>query len=191
MLGLQARDLPLVDGVVGDAAQADFAVRPRLHAGPFHAIIVVLGLARRPVLDVSGRTAAAARIDAHDDIAIRHPFLRIADFPALVLVGGAPHHIGVLLGHAIPGGLVAVFEMQPLAVGTMAEQHRVTALSDRPEHVAAQHEPVVHRDRHVPIDPHAVADFADLTIAHGVLLRKFACNIGALCRRAAAFTFWE
>ena len=44
--------------------------------------------------------------------------------------------------------------------------HRVTAFLDRPEHVAAQHKSVVHRDRHVPIDPHAVADFADLTIAH-------------------------
>ena len=38
VLGLQARDLPLVDGVVGDAAQADLAVRPRLHARPFDAV---------------------------------------------------------------------------------------------------------------------------------------------------------
>src|SRR5665811_1384433 len=32
MLRLQAGDLPLVDGVVRDAAQSDLAVRPRLHA---------------------------------------------------------------------------------------------------------------------------------------------------------------
>src|ERR1017187_5153305 len=63
MLGLQAGDLPLVDGVVRDAAQSDLAVRPRLHARPLDAIVKVLGLARRPVLDVAGRAAAAARID--------------------------------------------------------------------------------------------------------------------------------
>src|SRR4029077_3630349 len=51
MLGLQARDLPLVDGVVGNAAQADLAVRPGLLAGPFDAIGEVPGLARRPMLD--------------------------------------------------------------------------------------------------------------------------------------------
>ena len=38
MLGLQRGGLPLVLGVVGDAVQADLAVRPRLHAGPVDAV---------------------------------------------------------------------------------------------------------------------------------------------------------
>src|SRR5664279_1833430 len=100
MLGLQASDLPLVDGVVGDAAQADLTVRPRLHAGPLHAIIIVLGLARRPMLHVSGRAAAAARIDAYAHVAIWHPLFRVADFPALVLVARTRHHVRLLLFHA-------------------------------------------------------------------------------------------
>ena len=171
MLGLQAGDLPLVDGVVGDAAQADFAVRPRLHARPFDAVMKILGFARRPVLDVARRAAAAARIDAHDGIAVRNPLFRIADFPALVLVGRAGHHVRLLLLHALPGGLVAVFEVKPLAVRAVAEQNRITAFLDWPEHVAAQHEPVVHLDRHVPIDAHPVADLADFTIAHDFSLQ--------------------
>src|SRR5690348_8244558 len=87
VLRLQVRHLPLVDRVIGDAAQADFAVRPGLDAGPFDAVVEVPGLARRPMLDIAGRPAAAARVDAHADIAVRYPFLGVADFPALVLVG--------------------------------------------------------------------------------------------------------
>src|SRR5581483_5586587 len=60
MLRLQARDLPLVDGVVGDAAQAHLAVRPWLRPGPLDAIVEVLRFARRPMLDMTGRAAAAA-----------------------------------------------------------------------------------------------------------------------------------
>ena len=166
MLRLQARHLPLVDGVVGDAGKADLAVRPRLHAAPFDAVGEVPGLARRPVLDISRRAAATARVHTHDDIAVRHPLLRIADFPALIFVARAGHHIRLLLLHALPGGLVAVLEVQPLAVRAVAEDHRIAALLERAEDVAAQDEPVVHLDRHVPFDAHAVADLADLTITH-------------------------
>src|SRR5512144_65556 len=60
MLWLQARDLPLVDGVVRYPAQADLAVRPRLRSGPLDAVMEVLRFARRPMLDITGRAAAAA-----------------------------------------------------------------------------------------------------------------------------------
>ncbi len=36
------------------------------------------------------------------------------------------------------------------------------AFGDRAKHVGAQHEAVIHRDRHVPIDAHAVARLAAL-----------------------------
>src|SRR5262245_48909550 len=73
MLWLQARDLPLIDGVVRYSAQADFAVRPRLRPSPLDAVMEVLRFARRPVLDIAGRAAATACIDTHAGIAIRHP----------------------------------------------------------------------------------------------------------------------
>src|SRR5262249_19136505 len=60
VFGLKARDLPLVDRVVRDAGEPDLAVRPRLRAGPFDAVVEILRLARRPVLDMAGRAAAAA-----------------------------------------------------------------------------------------------------------------------------------
>src|SRR5262249_28988928 len=73
VLGLKTRDLPLVHGVVGNAIDPDLAVRPRLLATPLDALGEVLGLARRPQLDVAGRAPAAARIDAHADVTFRHP----------------------------------------------------------------------------------------------------------------------
>src|SRR5262245_3965261 len=99
------------------------------------------------MLDITRRAAATARIDAHANIAIRDPFLRVADFPALILVGGPGYHIRMLERHAIPGGLVAVLEMQPLAIRAIAENDRIAAVLDGPENVAAQHNAVVHRDR--------------------------------------------
>ena len=50
---LQRRDMPLVDAVVGDAVQADLAVGPRLHAGPFDAVVEIERLARREMIDVA------------------------------------------------------------------------------------------------------------------------------------------
>ncbi len=46
------------------------------------------------------------------------------------------------------------------------------AFLDRTKHVGAEHEPVIHRDRHVPVDTHAVADFAALLM--GFALRRCA-----------------
>ena len=62
---------------------------------------------------------------------------------------------------------------------------------DRPVDVAAQHEAVVHLDRHVPVDPHAVADFADFAVAHRVspgamsLVATIVYRRGACCPGAA------
>src|SRR5262245_34188647 len=72
----------------------------------------------------------------------------------------------MLVHHALPRGLVAVLEMQPLAVWSVAEDDRVASLLDGPENVSAQHEAVLELDRHVPVDAHAVSDLAHLAIAH-------------------------
>ena len=65
---LQRSDVPLVDAVIGDAVEADLAVRPRLHAGPFDAVVEVLGLARREVIDqrrASSRSRGNRRARRH------------------------------------------------------------------------------------------------------------------------------
>ena len=68
----------------------------------------------------------------------------------------------MLFRHALPGARIAVLESEPLGIGAVAQDHRIAALGDRAEHVGAQHEAIVHRDRHVPVDVHAVAGFAAL-----------------------------
>src|SRR5512139_3629996 len=77
MPGLKRRALPLVLGIIGDAVQADLAVRPRLYAGPFDALRKVEGLLQRPDVDHPRRTARAAAVDADAGIAVRHPFLGV------------------------------------------------------------------------------------------------------------------
>ena len=159
---LQRGDVPLVDAVIRDAVEPDLAVRPRLHAGPFDAVIEVLGLARREVIDVAGRAAGAARIHAHARIAVRHPFLRVHHLPALIEVRGSRCDVGMLFHHALPRARIAVLEREAFGVGAVGEDDRMPVLLDGPEHVGAQHEAVVHRDRHVPVDAHAVAGFTAL-----------------------------
>src|SRR5262249_52472636 len=109
----------------------------------------------------------AAAVDPDADIAVRHPFLRIDYLPALVLVGRAGRHVGLVGAHASPLRRVEIVEVQPLAVRPERHDHRIAALGDRPKDVAAQLEAVVHGDRHVPVDPHAVADVAFLAVVHG------------------------
>ena len=155
MRRIERRDLPLVHGVVGDAVDADLAVAPGLRAGPFDALIEILRLARRPDVEMAGRTPGAARVDAHAGIAVRHPFLRIDQFPVLIFVARALQHLGRGLGQARPVALVAFLERQPLGVGPVAENDRMLRRPRRPEHVGAQDDAVIHGDRRVPIDLHA------------------------------------
>ena len=166
MLGLQRRRLPLVLGIVGDAVEADLAVRPGLHARPVDALRKILCLAQRPDVDDAGRAPRAAAVDPDADVPVGHPFLRIDDLPALILVGRAGRHVGLVGAHAPPLVGVEVLEVQPLAVGPIGHDHRIFAVGDRPVDVASQHQAVVHRDRHVPIDSHPIADLALLAVVH-------------------------
>ncbi len=154
---LEAGDVPLIDAVIGNAVEPDLAVRPGLRRGPFDAVVKILGLARRKMVDVAGRAAAAARVNTHAGIVVRHPFLRIDDLPVLIQVAGAGGDVGVLLGHALPGARIAVLEGKTFGVGAVGEDHRVASVLDGAEHIGAQHEAVVHLDRDVPFDAHVVA----------------------------------
>jgi hypothetical protein len=169
MLGLQRRRLPLVLGVIGDAVEPDLAVRPGLRAGPVDALRQVLRLAQRPDVDDASRAAGAAAIDANADVTVGHPFLRIDHLPALILVGRAGRHVRMIGAHAPPLIGVKVLEVQPLAVGPIGHDHRILAVAGRPIDVASQNDAVVHGDRHVPIDPHSIADFTFLAVIHASL----------------------
>src|SRR5262249_37234703 len=109
------------------------------------------------VVDESRRASGAAGIHAHAGIIVRHPFLRIDHFPALVEIAGAGGHVGGPLGHALPRTRIAVLEGEALAVRTVAEAHGIASVLYRTEHVGAQEEDIVHLDRPVPVDAHAVA----------------------------------
>ena len=159
MRRLERADRPLVHRVVGNAVDADLAVAPGLRAGPFDALIEVLGLARRPHVEHARRAAGAARVDAQADIAVRHPFLRIDQLPVLILVARAFEHFRRRFGEPRPVALVAFLERKALGIGAVAQDHRIFAVAERAKHVGAQHHAVVHCDRRVPIDLHAVANF--------------------------------
>ena len=86
MRWLETCYVPLVDAVIGNSIQPNFAVRPGCMPGPFDAIMEVLGLARREEMDIARRAAAAASIDTHTHVIVRDPLFRIDHFPALIFV---------------------------------------------------------------------------------------------------------
>src|SRR5690348_10869496 len=151
--------MPLVDAVVRDAVEPDLSVRPRLRARPLDAVVEVLGLARGEVVDEARRASAAAGVDAHAGVIVWDPLLRIDHLPVLIEVARSGRHVGVLVHHALPRARVALLERQALGVGTIAQDHRIAALSDGSKYIGLEHQPVVHPDFDVPIDPHAVAHF--------------------------------
>src|SRR5207248_9805045 len=78
-------------------------------------------------------------------------------------------NLRMLAYHALPGARVAVLECKPLGVWTVAKEDRVPTFDARAKQVGAQHQPVVHHDRDVPVDAHAVAELA-LGRLHALLL---------------------
>ena len=164
---VHGRHLPLLRGIVGDPVEADLAVAPGLDGRPFDAVVVVLCLPRRIQIEISGRPAAAAGVHAHAHVPVGHPLLRVHGLPALVAVRRTGRHIGMLLGHHPPLVDITVLEGQPLAVGPVGQDHRVSPLLYRPIDIGTQHETVIHRYRHVPVDPHPLLNLA---LVHGLCL---------------------
>src|SRR5450830_83523 len=155
---LQGGHLPLVDGVIGNAGETYFSIAPGLRRGPFDGVAEILGLAWRKMVDETRRARGTAGVDTHDDVSIGHPLLRIDYFPALVFVGRAGFDVGMFSCHYLPGRGVAVLEREPFRIRAVRSDHRISARDDRAEHISAQHDTVVHRDRHIPIDHHSVLD---------------------------------
>src|SRR5450759_1109651 len=162
----QRADLPLVHRVVRDAVDANLAVAPGLCAGPFNAIVKVPRFAWRPAVDHAWRTAGAARIDTHTDVAVRHPLLRVDQFPVLVIVAGSCERVRDRLDQPRPLALVALPEIQTLGIRSVTQYYRVFAVSEWAEHIRAQDGSVVRLDRGVPVDFHSVTDSA-FHLVHG------------------------
>src|SRR5215831_1613041 len=160
----KARDVPLIDRVVGDAVEPDLAVRPRLHAGPFDAVVKILRFPGREMIDKAGRAPAAARVDAHAGVVVRDPFLGIDHLPALVKVARSGGDVGVRVGHALPGARIAIMKSKALRIGAVAQDHRIAAILHRTKDISAQHHAVVHRDWYVPIDAHTIAHLAAMLV---------------------------
>src|SRR6185437_16918697 len=72
-------------------------------------------------------------------------------------------------GQARPIALVLLLERSALGIRTVAEDHREAAFLRRPEDVRTKDHAVIHPDRNVPIDLHAVANFG-LAFRHGAFL---------------------
>src|ERR1700675_2190030 len=106
--------MPLIDGVIRDAVEADLAIRPGLHAGPFDALIKIPRLPRRKMIDMAGRSSGAPRVDAHADIAVGYPFFGVDHLPVLILVGRSVSHVRVACNHGLPGARIALLEGEPL-----------------------------------------------------------------------------
>jgi len=158
-------DHPLVHRIIRDAVDADLAVRPGLRARPFDTSREVLRLASRPRVEKAGRAAGSARVDPHTCVAVRHPALGIDQLPVLVFVGRTLLDVGVGLHDSHPGMFVVLLEAPAFGVGTVAQNRGIFSLRDRAKHVGAQHDAVVHCDRGVPLDRHAVAGFSSM-LAH-------------------------
>src|SRR5262249_59527210 len=157
---LQRRDVPLIDTVIGNPVEPNLAVRPRLHASPFDAVVEILGLARREMVDEPGRATAPARIDAHAGIVVRHPFLGIDHFPALIEIARAGGDVGMLFSHALPHARIAVLEREAFGIRAVAQDHRIAALLHWTKYIHAQHYPIVHPHHHIPADAHALPHLA-------------------------------
>src|SRR6266536_2655458 len=70
-------DEPLVDGEIGYAAQPDLARAPGLRRRPLDRVVEIDRFRERPRLALAGGLAAAAPVDPHRGVALRHPPLRV------------------------------------------------------------------------------------------------------------------
>ena len=109
-----------------------------------------------PARRVNGPRHGCRRARRH----IRHPFFGIDHLPCLIAVAAVGEHIGKLVDHLPPGGDVAVLKVEQLGVGAVAHDHRIASLGDRPVHVGAKDQAVIHRERHIPVDAHSITGFA-------------------------------
>lgn len=125
MRRLQRRDLPLIDGHVGDAEQAHLAVRPGLTGGPFNRIVEVPRLARRPQIEIARRITRAAHVERDDGVAVSHPSLRIGVLPAHEATGRLHGDVRVCLQQLSPARRIGALKRCILAVRPLRHHDRI------------------------------------------------------------------
>ena len=133
---------------------------PVLHArvpGPLDALVEVARLPEGERVEEAGGAARAPGVDPDARVTIGHPLLRVDDLPVGELVAGPLGDVGVRGDHHPPLVRVTLLERQALGVGAVGEDHRVPRGPVRAEHVGPEHDAVVHRDGHVPLDHHVRA----------------------------------
>src|SRR5262245_7861999 len=74
-------DEPLVDGEIGYPAQPDLARAPGLRRRPLYRVVEIDRFRERPRFALAGGLAAAAPVDPHRGVALRHPPLRVDGLP--------------------------------------------------------------------------------------------------------------
>ncbi len=136
---LEVRHPPLRAGEERDPDGGDAAVAPGLMTGPFDGVVEIDRLLRRIEHGLSGRLAGAALVDAHADVAARHPPLRVHRLPVHVRVGP----------------FLEIVRRNPelvFLVDAHVDEHGKMPVAVGPKDVGLQHGAIPHRDVDVLLD---------------------------------------
>ena len=196
VLRLERGDLPLVDGVVGDAVQADLAVRPLLAARPLDGESEVPGFAGGEDVEIPRRASRPARVEAHAGVAPRHPDFGVHRLPGQPAVLRARQDVGVHLHQRIPERLVVLLVFDALAVGAAGHDDRRLRLGVRSVDVDPQHHPVVHFNGQIAFDDHVRLlglrmgrrGFGGIRRPPRFAFSRSGC--GEVCGKAPSFSIW-
>jgi hypothetical protein len=114
------------------------------------------------MIDEAGGAPGAARINTHAYVIVRHPLFRIDHFPALIKITRSGGDVRMLFRHALPCARISVLEGETFRVRSVAEDDGKLSVFHGAKNIGSQYEAVVHRDRHIPIDPHPITDLGAL-----------------------------
>src|SRR5689334_9611461 len=102
---------------------------------------------------------------------MRHPAFGIGHLPVLILVGRSLEDLGVVLDHLLPLVRITLLVGQSLGIHAIGEDDGIAAVLDRTKDVGPQDETIVHLDRLMPRDPHAVTNVR-AGLDRGILSRQ-------------------
>lgn len=147
--GVLGCDSPLYDGEIRHSDHTNFAVRPRQSASPFNTVVTITAFLLAEDLEVTLRSPRAATVTVDNSIALLGPHHRIDAFPDGIFRNPALRDTGA---RENVESLRAV-----LAVRTESEDDRKLAGNAfGAENIHVDFYAVVHGNRHVPSDLHAI-----------------------------------